>query len=49
VSYDNKRDLAGTLYYTMSALQGFNVTWEGQEAATANDINFENEKAPDEM
>lgn len=49
VSYDNKRDLAGTLYYTMSALQGFNVTWENQEAATANDINSEDEKDPDEM
>lgn len=32
VSYDNEKDLAGTLYYTMSQLQGFNVTWEEQEA-----------------
>lgn len=33
ISYDNEKDLAGTLYYTMSQLQGFNVTWEEQETA----------------
>ncbi len=28
VSYDNEKKLAGTLYYTMSKLQGFNITWK---------------------